>query len=455
MKFSFERIVVLFFLIAIIGVVVLGIVNYNANRTYFESSEWVEHTHEVIKEATMVLSTLQDMGVRGYITTGDTTFLESYNNARKVLVPRIDTLDALTNDHAAQQNRLDTLRYYAMARFNLSKRYIALAQQKKINDSVLPIFTRENKNNMNHIRSTISDIIIVEQKLLKQRRKETEESRHDFNLSVALIFTEIVLMLIVAFISLVLFLYHRKKYERNIIQLNTDLAQNVIDLNNANKELESFSYSVSHDLRAPLRIIDGFAKILSEEYKDKFDNEGRRFVTAIRSNAQHMGQLIDDLLNFSRVSRQELAIHEVDMSKIVSQTIESFKVIDKILLADIQIGPIVNAKCDEHLIKQVWINLVSNALKYSRKKEQPSIKISSEETDTEIIYTVSDNGVGFDMEFSNKLFGVFQRLHKVSEFEGTGVGLALVTRIVTRHKGRVWAYSEIGKGATFYFCLPK
>jgi light-regulated signal transduction histidine kinase (bacteriophytochrome) len=253
----------------------------------------------------------------------------------------------------------------------------------------------------------------------------------------------------------VLYLYHRKKSEQNILSLNADLARNVAELNNANKELESFSYSVSHDLRAPLRIIDGFAQIMSEEYKNKMDAEGRRFIDAIRTNAQQMGLLIDDLLNFSRIGRQELALHEINMTKLVEHVIDSFRVLNKTIGAEIQIGQIANAKCDEHLIKQVWINLLSNALKYSRKKEKPVISISTQETETEIIYSVTDNGVGFDMEFSDKLFAVFQRLHKVSEYEGTGVGLALVSRIVTRHKGRVWAYSVPDQGATFYFSLPK
>jgi light-regulated signal transduction histidine kinase (bacteriophytochrome) len=264
-----------------------------------------------------------------------------------------------------------------------------------------------------------------------------------------------VLLLIATFISLVLYLYHRKKYEQRILTLNTDLARNVAELNSANKELESFSYSVSHDLRAPLRIIDGFAQIMSEEYKHKLDGEGRRFIDAIRTNALQMGLLIDDLLNFSRIGRQELAIQEVDMYKVIEHVLDSFRVLNKDLRAEITIEKMPPAKCDEHLIRQVWMNLLSNALKYSRKKESPVIRISSEETDTEIIYVITDNGVGFDMEFSDKLFAVFQRLHKVSEYEGTGVGLALVSRIVTRHKGRVWAYSVPDQGASFYFSLPK
>jgi light-regulated signal transduction histidine kinase (bacteriophytochrome) len=308
---------------------------------------------------------------------------------------------------------------------------------------------------MNLIRANISDIINTEEDLLVKRKAETEKNRDHFNLSVALIFTEIVLLLIGTLVSVVFYLYHRKKFETNILSLNADLANNVAELNYANKELESFSYSVSHDLRAPLRIIDGFAKIMSEEYKNKLDDEGKRFIEAIRSNAQHMGQLIDDLLNFSRIGRQELALYKVDMNHLVTSVIDSFKVLNKTLNTEIRVETLSVSQCDESLIRQVWINLLSNAIKYSRKREQPVIIISSKETETEIVYSITDNGVGFDMEFADKLFGVFQRLHKVSEYEGTGVGLALVSRIVTKHKGKVWAHSTLDQGSVFYFSIPK
>jgi signal transduction histidine kinase len=391
------------------------------------------------------------MGIRGYVTTGDTGFLETYHNAQEVLRPRLDSLRALTADNKDQQSRIDSLRSLAMARVDMCRKYIALAGGKKLDDENLAVFTLESKANMTNIRAAVGGIVKREQALLKTRKSANQQSRDDFNLSVALIYTEIVLLLIITFISFLFYLYRRKKYEQNILQLNADLAQNVAELNNANKELESFSYSVSHDLRAPLRIIDGFSKVLAEDYKDKLDSEGVRFINTIRNNAQHMGQLIDDLLNFSRISRQELAIHEIDMGKVVEQVIASFRQLSPPPAADIQIINLTN----EHLIRQVWTNLISNAVKYSRKKENPVIRISTQETDTEIVYSIEDNGVGFDMEFADKLFGVFQRLHKVTEYEGTGVGLALVSRIVTRHHGRVWAESVEGAGATFYFSLPK
>lgn len=220
-----------------------------------------------------------------------------------------------------------------------------------------------------------------------------------------------------------------------------------------NKELESFTYSVSHDLRAPLRIIDGYADILESDHKEKLDEDGKRTIGIIKSNAQRMGQLIDDLLNLSHTGRKELMVHITDMNKLVQPVID-----EQLSLsgnkADIKIEKLNPAKCDSGLIRQVWSNLVANAIKYSAKQDKPVINISSAISGSDIVYSVRDNGVGFDMKYAEKLFGVFQRLHKVTEFEGTGVGLALVKRIVSKHGGKVWADAEPGKGATFYFSLP-
>jgi len=220
-----------------------------------------------------------------------------------------------------------------------------------------------------------------------------------------------------------------------------------------NKELEAFSYSVSHDLRSPLRIIDGYSELMISDYSNSLDEEGNRLLGIIKANVRKMGRLIDDLLNFSRLGRKELIYQQVDMYKMVEVIIaELLGSNDKKPL--IEISPLEPAACDSNLIRQVWINLISNAIKYSGEKENPVIKISSAKSGNEIVYSVRDNGVGFNMQYADKLFGVFQRLHKVTEFEGTGVGLALVQRIVARHGGRVWAEAEVNKGAVFYFSLP-
>ena len=219
-----------------------------------------------------------------------------------------------------------------------------------------------------------------------------------------------------------------------------------------NKELESFTYSVSHDLRAPLRIIDGYADILLEDYSSQLNSEGIRVLGTIKSNARRMGQLIDDLLNMSRLGRRELEKSVVDMNRMVNRVINELKPRETNCV--LRMDPLEPARCDESLIEQVWINLLSNAFKYSSHAETPIVSITCQTTPAEVIYSVSDNGVGFDMKYSDKLFGVFQRLHKVTEFEGTGIGLALAQRIVNRHGGRIWADASPGKGATFWFSLP-
>ena len=246
----------------------------------------------------------------------------------------------------------------------------------------------------------------------------------------------------------------RKNTEERIAELNKNLEQNITQLESANKELESFSYSISHDLRAPLRAINGFARVLQEDYFDKIDEEGKRSLERIRNNANRMGQLIDDLLNFSRIGRKELQKVNVNMTDLVKTIVREQN--DQFANRDVNftINSLNSSIADPNLIKQVWENLIANAIKYTRIKEKASIEIGSYKKDSKVVYYIKDNGAGFDMKYADKLFGVFQRLHKDKEFEGTGVGLAIVHRIVAKHEGMVWAESEINKGASFYFALP-
>ncbi|MCG9792104.1 ATP-binding protein [Flavobacterium algicola] len=226
-------------------------------------------------------------------------------------------------------------------------------------------------------------------------------------------------------------------------------------LEEVNKELDSFTYSVSHDLRAPLRAIAGYTKILHEDYGDKIDEDGRHFMDVISKNAIKMGQLIDDLLAFSRLGRQNIVLVPVDMVKMIDSLIEDAKLFSNGKETQIIYNDLLDLKGDGSMLKVVMTNLLSNAVKYSSKKEAITIEIGSYAEENNIIYFVKDNGVGFDMAYSDKLFGVFQRLHSMAEFEGTGVGLAIVHRIITKHGGKIWAESKPDEGATFYFSLPK
>jgi two-component system, sensor histidine kinase and response regulator len=237
-------------------------------------------------------------------------------------------------------------------------------------------------------------------------------------------------------------------------QLNEDLEEKNSELNFLNKELESFTYSVSHDLRAPLRAINGYSGILLEEHVEETSPEIKKLLNIINVNAKKMGDLIDNLLSFSKLGKQEIKKGDVDANFLIQSVIEDIKSSGEGKTVCWTINKLHSCYGDYGLLKQVFINLVSNAVKYSGKRDKPAIEIGSELTETECIYYIKDNGTGFDMKYADKLFGVFQRLHKPSEFEGTGVGLAIVQKIVNRHGGRVRAESQVNKGAKFYFAIP-
>jgi light-regulated signal transduction histidine kinase (bacteriophytochrome) len=244
-----------------------------------------------------------------------------------------------------------------------------------------------------------------------------------------------------------------------IQRLNAELEQRVQErtaqLEMMIKELEAFTYSISDDMRGPLRAIDGFSRVLLEEYADKMDLEGKRLLNIIRSNAHSLSELIDGLLAFSRLGRQPLDQTDINMKELAKNTFEEVQEANKDRRVLFGLQSLPPAFGDRNMVRQVFYNLISNAFKFTRPKPNASIEIGFQENGNQHTYYVRDNGVGFDMQYSPKLFGVFQRLHNVEDFEGAGVGLALVERIVLRHGGRIWAEGKVNQGATFYFSLPK
>jgi light-regulated signal transduction histidine kinase (bacteriophytochrome) len=232
------------------------------------------------------------------------------------------------------------------------------------------------------------------------------------------------------------------------------VVERTAQLQAAVKELEAFSYSVSHDLRAPLRAIDGFTRILAEDYGSSLDAEGKRVCAVISDNTRRMGKLIDDLLAFSRLSRADMQLMPLDMEELAKAAFHQLTTPQSRARIEFRPGALPPAIGDPTLIGQVWVNLLSNALKFSSKREWAVVEVGSRQDESETIYYVRDNGAGFDMQYAGKLFGVFQRLHSEREFEGTGVGLAIVQRVIHSHGGRVWGEGEVDKGATFFFTLP-
>lgn len=258
---------------------------------------------------------------------------------------------------------------------------------------------------------------------------------------------------LVLFRPLVNYITELKKADREIIQLNEDLQRHALELTAVNKELEAFSYSVSHDLRSPLRSIDGFSQALLEDYSDRFDDTGKDYIGRVRAASQRMGQLIDDMLKLSRLNRNEMTLEKVDLSAMVESICNELHATQPERHVEFVIARGISVKGDVRLLRVFMENLLNNAWKFTGNKSNARIEFGVSQKDGEDCYFIQDNGAGFDMTYANKLFGAFQRLHDMEEFSGTGIGLAIVQRIVHRHGGKVWAKGEVGKGATFNFTL--
>lgn len=272
---------------------------------------------------------------------------------------------------------------------------------------------------------------------------------------------EIALRLTKAIKDLSFEIEEKEKQATELAQVNRELAfqieekeRKTRELEGVNQELESFSYSVSHDLRAPLRAIAGFSEVLAVDYKDKLDEEGILLFSEITRNVKKMGELIDNLLDFSRLSKQDFFQVEVNVETIVRELIAEQMRLEHREETEVVLKHLPPAKGDKAMLKQLFFNLISNAFKYTGKKEKPVIEIGSYLNNEDRVYYVKDNGAGFDSRYYDKLFGVFQRLHSTNEFDGTGVGLAIVQKIAAKHKGRVWAEGKVGEGASFYISLP-
>lgn len=414
---------------------------------------WARHSYNVVVTTNKLESDLlnAETSARGYIITGLENYLEPYDSALLTINKNFQGLQELTRDNRAQQERLLAMKTLIDAKLVVLKNNIMLRREKGLTAAVEGVATQKGEQIMDSIRKIMTDIQAEEVSLRQIRLDNTDQT-------VSKVKAILIWGGILGFLLYLLVNYIISKYVMGNLIEKPLLARERMALDEAlkaNKEMEAFSYSVSHDLRAPLRAIDGFTQILVEDYGGKLDDEGKRVASVIRASTVQMGKLIDDLLSFSHLGRQEVKKNPVVMHALVNEVYKELKKAAPEKNIEFIVSEIPDTKADIDMIRVVWTNLISNAIKFTSKNEKPKIEVGSSSDNTTSTYFVRDNGAGFDMKYIKKLFGVFQRLHSTEEFEGTGVGLANVKRVIERHDGKVWAEAKVGEGATFYFTLPK
>lgn len=418
----------------------------------------VRHSDQVLNYGTEALKLVIDSetGFRGFIITNNDAYKEPWREAKEKFAVVIGKLSKLVSDNPDQAKEIkDIDLLYLSWNENAEK---TLSYREKYKKASPDEMIQSRKVIMDSIRTSFEEFLQRERGLRNARWEEAEKtSREAIALTIGL---GVVLGVLLAIMSLL----QLKKLSNNYSKAYSSLAEATDHLEEAvatrtheltmvNKELEAFSYSVSHDLRAPLRGIDGFSQILIEDYSDKLDAEGVRYLGFIRSGVQKMGVLIDDLINLSRLTRSEFKKENVDLSILAAEIIKDLKDADPERKVEFTNFLPQKVSADQGLLRAALQNLISNAWKYSQTREVSKIELGQIFKDGKVTYYVRDNGVGFDMRFYDKLFQPFQRLHPREQFEGSGIGLVTVARVIHRHNGVIWGESELNKGSTFYFTL--
>jgi signal transduction histidine kinase len=455
------------FCAAALVLLLVGGVSYHSAQMSQARALSMAHTQEVLHGIQELLTLITDAETaqRGFVLTGQEEYLAPYAGARRLYPASLRNLRALISDNPAQLERLDRFQRAADQKLAL----LGLGPDMRQNAEMLraSIERGDGKRLMDQIRAEAGEMMGVERELLARRAAETSDSA-DFTRAVIVSgFALAIGLILLSYLLLRQESEERARAQAQVRELNARLKREAGRLEVINRELEGFSYSVSHDLRIPLRAVAGYAQMLEEDFSQVLGAEGMRMLGMVRGSAAAMNALIEDLLAFSRLGSKPLQTAEIDMNQLVGGVVEECTGRGTAELAALTGTPlqadavpevlVLNlpaATGDFALLRQVWVNLLSNAVKYSATRRPPQIEIGCRTQGGEQVYYVRDNGVGFDMRYAGKLFGVFQRLHAADEYPGTGVGLAIVQRIIARHGGRVWAQAAPEEGATFSFSLP-
>jgi signal transduction histidine kinase len=447
---SIEQRVLAGFGLVFAGIVVISAISYRNTSVLIENSRLDTKSHELVQLLSSVEEALAaaESGHRRYLVTGDESYLKSYRATVEQMPEYLRYLRGLTSEGAEQRDRVEALEQL-ISRQLMAEAAAIVQREKRGYEGVRHLaLSGAAKTEIEEIHRLVTELDTAEQRVLLAR---VEESAGSTKNTISLLGLGAFLQLVL--LASVYFLIHHDVAERR--RVAAELQSRGELLLAANKELESFSYSVSHDLRAPLRHIDGYAALLSKAAGDTLNDKARRYLQTISGSAKQMGQLIDDLLVFSRMGRQDMLRTTVNLDQLVKTALHDLRLDLQGRTISWTIHPLPNVSGDPAMLRQVFMNLISNALKFTATRTEAKIEIGAvtkSSSETEVF--VRDNGVGFDMQYAHKLFGVFQRLHRNDEFEGTGIGLANVRRIIHRHGGRTWAEGALDQGAVFYFSLP-
>jgi len=434
----------------------IGMLSFSSEVHSEYDRAWVHHTYVVVETLQMVRIdiTQAETGQRGFILTGQDRHLEMYAAGVKQVRQDMRELADLIADNPREQEAIQRLDALIAARLAELGEGIEV---RKLGGLLAGVETVTNASSgekrMGQIAAQIAEMRQTEDKLLSSRLDTAEASTQ--KIKVVIVYGNALAILILLVKGFVIHweIGKRKLAEKNLMQSNERLERRTAELSQTNTELESFTYSVAHDLRAPLRHIAGYSNMLVQDYGPQLDAEGLRCLGKISTGAHQMGRLVDDLLSLSKIGRQKLSIQDTALDELVADAVEELALEYAGREIEWRIGELFSAQCDPALMKQVFVNLLSNAVKYSGKREHAVIEVGQATQNDERVIFVRDNGAGFDMRYVGKLFGVFQRLHKARDFEGTGVGLAIAQRIIRKHGGRIWAEGEVDHGATFFFSI--
>ncbi len=437
--------------VAICLLVGLGAYSFFNLQKQSEAADWVTHTYQVVSGLQGVFSSVQDVesAQRAFTVSGNEAYLEPYSNALRALPRQLEALGRLVSDNPGQLARLNKLRQDVEARASMSRTRIE--QRRQLGTGALDpkILSGVGVRLMETVRADIDAMTGDEKALLQERREILARARIRSTVFQSLVGVFSLVLLGAVFVGLA-----RQMQRANRAEQETEKSN--LQLRDANNELRAFSYSVAHDLRAPLRAINGFAQIIDEDCHGQLDESGKRALDRITANSTKMAVLIDDLLALSKVSMQPLHKAKVEMNDLVRGAYQELLETQNGRIIECEITALPPASGDPSLLRQVWLNLIGNALKFTRDQERTHIEIGGNVAGPEFAtYFIRDNGAGFNMQYADKLFGAFQRLHRPTEFEGTGIGLALVQRIIQRHGGTIWAEGEENQGARFAFTLPE